>query len=31
MSFFLQQSVLLADSVEFPPGLGWRLLMKMAN
>lgn len=29
--FFLQQSVLLADSMEFPPSLSWQLLMQVAN
>lgn len=28
VSFFLQQSVLLADSMEFLPGLSWRLFTK---
>lgn len=32
VSFFLQQSVLLlADSMEFLPGLSWRLLMKISR
>lgn len=29
VSFFLQQSVLLADSMEFLPGLSWRLFTKI--
>ena len=29
VSFFLQQSVLLADSMEFLPGLAWRLFTKI--
>lgn len=29
VSFFLQQSVLLADSTEFLPGLSWRLFTKI--
>lgn len=31
MSFFLQQSVLLAERVEFLPGLSWRLFMDCAK
>lgn len=31
VSFFLQQSVLLAGSMEFPPRLSWQLLIQVAN
>lgn len=31
VSFFLQQSVLLAERVEFLPGLSWRLLTDCAK
>ena len=31
VSFFLQQSVLLAERVEFLPGLSWRLFMDCAK
>lgn len=31
VSFFLQQSVLLADSMEFLPELSWQLFMKIVS
>lgn len=31
VSFFLPQSVLLADSMEFLPGSSWRLFTKIAS